>query len=109
MSKKYSTTICFGIEWNSLLGLLVRLKKDKRLKEYLLVGTGAYLGLRVSDLLDLRWSDVLEKDEVTILEQKTGKVRQISINPSLNEILTWVSRDLSKKGMYHPDAYLFAN
>ena len=77
MSMANTSTVCSGIEWNSLLGLLVRLKKAKRNREYILIGTGAYLGLRASDLLNLRWSDLMDKDEIEITEKKTGKVRQI--------------------------------
>ena len=109
MSAKESNTTCLGIEWNSMLGLQVQLKRSKRHREYLSVGTGAYLGLRASDLLNLRWSDVLDKEELTIIEKKTGKARQISINSSLNEILIYTSRELSRQGQFNIDQYLFVN
>ncbi len=109
MSLKNSNTVCSGIEWNAMLGLLVRLKKSNRIKEYLLLGVGSYLGLRASDLLNLRWVDILDKDELTITERKTGKTRQISINSSLNEILNHASRVIAGKGRFHIDQYLFAN
>ncbi len=91
-----SSTVCSGIEWNSMLGLLVRLKKAKRNKEYLLIGTGAYLGLRASDLLNLRWSDLMGKDEIAITEKKTGKHRHITINTSLKDILMVCFRGAGK-------------
>ncbi len=109
MSLPNFSTVCSGIEWNSLLGLLVRLKKAKRNKEYLLVGTGAYLGLRASDLLNLRWPDLIKKDEITIREKKTGKSRQITINPSLKNILSYVSSELAKQGKLNTDGYMFSN
>lgn len=109
MSSKRSNTTCSGIEWNSLLGLLFQLKRANRYREYLLIGTGAYLGLRASDLLDLRWSDVLDKHEVTITEKKTSKTRLISINSSLHDILTSVSRNSIQQDKFNPDQYLFAN
>lgn len=109
MSSKRSNTTCSGIEWNSLLGLLVQLQKAKRNREFLLIGTGAYLGLRASDLLNLRWSDLLGKDEVTIMEKKTGKSRHISINTSLMTILEYVSSELTKQGKFNLYDFLFAN
>jgi integrase len=109
MSLENSSTVCSGIEWNSLLGLLVRLKKAKRTREYLLIGTGVYLGLRASDLLCLRWSDLLDNDEITLTEKKTGKTRHITINPSLKDILSYVSSELARQGKYCMDGYLFAN
>ena len=66
MSAKDSNTTYSGIEWNAFLGLLVQLRKANLMKDYLLIGTGAYLGLRASDLLDLHWSYVLDKDEVIV-------------------------------------------
>jgi len=109
MSIVNTSTVCSGIEWNSLLGLLVRLKKEKRNREYLLIGTGAYLGLRASDLFNLRWSDLLDKDEIAISEKKTGKNRVITINPSLKDILSYVSTELAKESKFNMDAFLFAN
>jgi integrase len=109
MSKIHSSTVCSGIEWNTLLGLLIRLKTAKRNKEYLLIGTGSYLGLRASDLLNLRWSDLIGKDEFTVIEKKTGKNRHITINPSLKEIFNYISSELTKKGNFNKDGYLFAN
>jgi integrase len=109
MSTLNSSTVCSGIEWNSMLGLLVQLKKAKRNKEYLLIGTGAYLGLRASDLLNLRWSDLMDKDEIAITEKKTGKNRHITINTSLKDILLNVSGELAKQGRFNMDEYIFVN
>lgn len=109
MSLINTSAICSGIEWNSMLGLLVRLKKAKRNKEYLLIGTGAYLGLRASDLLNLRWSDLMDKDEITITEKKTSKNRHITINTSLKDILSYASEELAKQGKFNMDTYIFVN
>jgi len=73
MSLAKSKTVCSGIEWNSMLRLLVRLKKDNKIIPYLLIGTGSYLGLRAKDLLNIRWIDLIGKDEITITESKRGK------------------------------------
>ena len=109
MSLAKSKTVCSGIEWNSMLGLLVRLKKDNRNIPYLLIGTGAYLGLRAKDLLNIRWIDILGKDEITVTESKTGKVRTITINDSLKEILKFASTKISLSGRFNIENYLFAN
>jgi integrase len=92
-----------------MLGLLVRLKKDNKIIPYLLIGIGTYLGLRAKDLLNIRWMDVLGKDEVAITESKTGKVRTITINESLKEILKYVSTQVSLSGHFRIENYLFAN
>lgn len=64
-----------------------RVLKSNSMRDYLLFVTGINVGLRVSDLLSLRISDVLTingkvKDEVTVLEGKTKKSRTFTINKS---------------------------
>jgi len=98
-----------GLDWNVMLGLTHRLKQDGNLKFYLLILTGCYFGLRAGDLLNLRWCDVIDKDDFALKEQKTGKLRKITINTSVKEALTHVSRELTKVGRYNEDAYVFAN
>jgi len=46
---------CSGLDWNVMLGLLTQLKKDKKWQDYPLICIGSYLGLRASDLLNLKW------------------------------------------------------
>lgn len=46
----------------------------------LLIGCGSFFGLRISDLLSLTWSMLLESDSFVLIEQKTGKRRTIRIN-----------------------------
>jgi integrase len=38
---------------------------------------------RASDVRNLRWKDILDKDKVVITEQKTGKTREIVFNSSV--------------------------
>ena len=76
MSLKNTKTTTSGLNWNEMLGLLQRLKKDKRYFEYLLVGTGCFLGLRAKDLLNLRCNDVLfsacKKTPITTLRSPSN-------------------------------------
>jgi len=63
MSVKGSKTTC-GLEWNEMIGLLTQLKKDKCWQEFLLITIGSYLGLRGSDILNLKWNDLLDKTKL---------------------------------------------
>lgn len=78
-----------------MLGLLVRLKNDNKLREYLLIATGCYFGLRIGDLLNLKWNDVLDKDEFYITESKTGKQRKVTINRYVKEAIKYVADTLT--------------
>jgi len=109
MSVKGTKTTCSGMEWNTMLGLLVRLKNDEKLREYLLIATGCYFGLRIGDLLNLKWNEVLDKDEFSITEGKTGKHRKITINKFVKEIIRYGADTLTKMGTFDPQGYIFCN
>jgi integrase len=107
MGKKKTTTS--GLDWNTMTGLCHRLKEDKLYRDYLLILCGSYFGLRISDLLELRWQDLLAKTEVILTEQKTGKERIITINPKVSEALKFVGEVLLKQDRYRSEGYIFAN
>lgn len=106
---KNKQTATSGMEWNSMLGLAMRLKEDCETRDYLLIVVGCYFGLRISDLLTLRWNDILEKTEVVLTEQKTNKQRRITINPKVSQALNYGSTELRSGGNFNPDGYIFAN
>lgn len=106
MSLKYSTTTCSGLDWDVLQSLLHKLRRDKLYKDYLLIGTGCYCGFRLKDLLSLRWVDVLNKDEFSIIEHKTKKKRTVTVNPQLKEIFKVAFAAFKELGITQ-DSHLF--
>lgn len=83
MSLKYSNTTADYMQWNEMTNLVRKLTKDKNYKMSLLIAIGCFWGLRISDILALRWNQILDVDEFTIQEKKTGKSRTIRINSQL--------------------------
>jgi integrase len=79
------------IEWEKIQNLIHKLERDGDFKFALLISIGSYTGLRISDILNLRWSNLLEKDLLEVVEKKTGKFRRIKINPHLKEIIERIS------------------
>jgi len=49
-------------------------------RDFLLFTAGVNTGLRISDLLKLKVSDIRDKDHIVIKEQKTGKPKRFLIN-----------------------------
>lgn len=89
-----------------LLYLFDRLHKDKLFKWELFCRISFYLALRVSDVLSLRWSIILDKSDLIFPEQKTGKRRPIKIKPQLRSKL----RELyGLLGSPDKNDYLFIN
>lgn len=80
MSLKHTNTTADYIEWNTMLNLVRRLFKDGDYRMSLLIGCGAFFGLRISDLLTLKWNMLLDCDNFLITEKKTSKKRTIRIN-----------------------------
>ena len=78
MAHRYTTSDY--IEWDTCMNLIHRLYKDGNYRMSLLIGCGAFFGLRISDLLTLTWTQILNQDSFAIWEKKTGKRREIRIN-----------------------------
>ena len=106
MSLKGQNTTTSYMEWNDFISLITRLEKDKDYKFCLLVSLGVFTGLRITDLLGLRYTDVLNKEVFKIKENKTGKERSIKLNRDLKEI---VERIVSKLKILDRNEFIFIN
>ena len=85
MSLKYSNTTADYLQWSEAMNLIRKLTKDKNYKISFLIAIGCFTGLRISDILALRWKQILDVSEFTITERKTGKQRTIRLNKKLQE------------------------
>ena len=83
MSLKYSTTTADYLVWSDAMNLIRKLAKDGNFKMSLLIALGCFTGLRISDILALRWEQILSTEEFTIIEKKTGKKRVLRLNSQL--------------------------
>lgn len=75
------------IEVNKLLKYL---QQNQLWNYYILVRLGISTALRYSDLSQITWKDLLGRNKITIKEKKTGRVREIPLNPDLVKNLTSV-------------------
>ena len=85
MSLKYSNTTADYLVWSEAMNLIRKLAKDNNYKMSLLVALGCFTGLRISDILALRWNQILGVSEFTIIEKKTSKKRTLRLNPQLQQ------------------------
>ena len=85
MSLKYSTTTADYLVWSDAMNLIRKLAKDENYKMSLLIALGCFTGLRISDILALRWEQILNTEEFTIIEKKTGKKRVLRLNSQLQQ------------------------
>jgi integrase len=106
MSLKGSNTTTGYLEWDTFVSLITRLENKGEYKFCLLISTGVFTGLRISDLLTLKYTDLINKDILTIREKKTKKVRTIKINPDLSIL---VERIYKKHNLTNPNQFIFLN
>lgn len=83
MSVRLKNTTADFLEWNQMTCLVRNLFDDGNYSFSLLIAVGCFTGLRISDLLKLKWCDILNVDNLIVTEQKTDKKRTIKLNPQL--------------------------
>ena len=102
MSLKYSNTTADYLQWDEAMNLIRKLAKDKNYKMSLLVALSCFTGLRISDILALRFSQILGVSEFTIIEKKTGKKRTIRLNPKLQKHIQECYKQINPIGVNAP-------
>jgi len=71
--------------------------KNRNIRDCLLFVLGINSGLRISDLLSLKISDIKDRDRIIIQEKKTGKTKDFPLSETckqtINEYLSITKRD----------------
>lgn len=106
MSKKFQNTTADYLEWDSNILLISKLFQDQNYKFSLLIALGSFFGVRISDLLNLKWCDVLNTDFLNIIEKKTKKQRTIKINEQLKKHIQSCYREIKPLS---PNDYIFTS
>jgi integrase len=106
MTLKNTKATTSFIEWDDFKKLVSKLERDEQYKFCLLITIGVFTALRISDLLKLRYVDILNKDVLIVVEQKTKKTRSIKINPDMHSI---VSRVVKKTNIKDLNELIFLN
>ena len=101
--KKQGHKAADAMDWDEAMGLVDRMYSDGRYRDALLIAAGCYLGLRISDLLTLRWADLLS-EEFTLTEMKTGKQRTLRVSKRLMQLAKKCRKALGKT---QESAYVF--
>ena len=102
MSLKYTKTTADYLQWDEAMNLIRKLTKDGNYKMSLLIALGCFTGLRISDILALRWKQILHVSEFTIIEKKTGKQRTLRLNPQLQRHIAECYEQIQPIGVNAP-------
>ena len=103
LNQKLNTT---HIKWDDCISLITKLEKDGHYKFCLLISIGVSTGLRISDLLNLTYSDLLSYDTFTFIETKSKRKKSLKINKDLKNI---VNRIFLKSNITDLHQFIFIN
>lgn len=106
MSLQGQRTTTTSMDWDQFKSLISKLERDSEYKYCLLISCGVFTGLRISDLLQLRFSQFENTDILIVKEQKTGKTRRIKIN---NDLKTIIDRVKGRMSIINTDQFIFMN
>lgn len=87
MSKKNTNTTADYIPLETVDTLINKLYDDGDYRMCLLVGCGCYLGIKISDLLSLKWKDIKGCDKILLVETISGKHRIICVPSNCKELI----------------------
>jgi integrase len=94
------------MEWDQFKSLISKLERDGDYKFCLLIVIGVFTGLRISDLLQLKFSQFTGTDFLYVTETKTKKERRIKINSDLKDI---IERVKPKMNIVDDENFIFLN
>ena len=106
MSLQGQKTTTTSLEWDQFKSLISKLERDGEYKFCLLIVIGVFTGLRISDLLQLKFNQFTGSEFLNINERKTKKERRIKINSDLKDILERIKLKMDIKD---DDQFIFVN
>lgn len=83
MAKKNLLTTADYLPYSEYERLIKSLHEDNEYVWELYALVSFCTALRSSDVLNLKWADVLHKENMLVKEKKTSKIRSIKINPEI--------------------------
>ncbi|MBM3202720.1 integrase [Candidatus Woesearchaeota archaeon] len=104
MSLQGQRTTTSAIDWDDFRSLIGKLERDGEYKFCVLIATGVFTGLRISDLLNLRFNQ-FNGEVLEVNERKTGKHRRIKINHDLKSVIMRLKEKMKVK----EDSLMFLN
>lgn len=105
MGQKGQLTAADPIPLNEYYRLAEGLHKDRRYLWELYCRISFCTGLRISEVRTIKWSEILDKDELVIWQRKTKKTRKIPLNESVRNRIKYLYQLLGKPELTRPVFY----
>ena len=97
MSLKFSNTTSDYLKWDTILNLIRNIFNDGNYQMSLLISLGSFWGLRISDLLNLTWIQILNTEQPKIFKKKSGKDAQLKSTLNFKNTLTNATKQSNLK------------
>jgi integrase len=106
-----TATTADHIKWDEAVSLIHTLEREGNYRMCLLVTFGCFFGLRIGEILSIRWCDIVNRDSFLIQIEKSGrrktpKNRTIEIIPDVRAL---IGRLYSKFDVKAPNDLVFLN
>jgi len=92
------------IGWDKMNMLCYDLHDDCDYMMALYINIASYTGLRMSDVLNLRWSSIIGKERLELVEKKTKKHRVITLNKRTIKLVTEIFNEYEDLNI---DSFIF--
>ena len=76
------------LSWADMLNLVDSLIKDRKYSIAAIIYIGCHTGMRISDILSMRWCDLLDKKQISFMESRTSKLRTITLTEENQRFLS---------------------
>lgn len=76
------------LSWSEMLHLVDSLIKDRKYSIAAIVYIGCHTGMRISDILSMRWCDLIDKKQISFMESRTSKLRTIKLSEDNQRFLS---------------------
>ena len=106
MAKKFQLTKSDYLPMEEFMKLIRGLHKDKQYLWEFYVRLSFCTALRSSDVLSMKWSQILNRKSVIVTEKTTGKTREIPFN---NRFKLQIAEAYKLIGMPNPNELIFFN
>lgn len=97
MSRKGSITTAEPLSFEDFNRLITALEQEKEYRWQLFCIVSFYFALRITDVRNLHWSEILNKNEVILIEHKTRKKpkpRRIPVKKEIKDIISKIYSNL---------------
>lgn len=102
MAQKGQLTAAEALEYEDFIRLLSGLHEDGNYLWELYCCISFCTACRISDVLTMTWQDVLEQNALCKIEQRIGKMRQITLNGSVQQRIIGLYEQLGSPDKHLP-------